>query len=189
SDTLQRFWPVLLALFVGAIGAALAYGRTAAGRRVASHALLRLPVIGALRRQALAARFARLAGVLVGGGAPLLSALDDALESMADPVARDDVARVRARVREGVALNRAVAEGTLFPPLLAQLLAVGEESGRLEEFLLKSAEVFEERTGRAMERLVALAEPAMILGFGAAVAFVALSLVRAIYGVNAGAFR
>lgn len=74
-------------------------------------------------------------------------------------------------------------------PLLAQLLAIGEESGRLEEFLLKSAEVFEERTGRTMERLVALAEPAMILGFGAAVAFVALSLVQAIYGVNAGAFR
>ncbi|MGH7544669.1 MAG: type II secretion system F family protein, partial [Gemmatimonadota bacterium] len=85
--------------------------------------------------------------------------------------------------------HQAIEEARLFPPLLAQLVAVGEESGRLEEFLLKAAEIFEGRTDRAIQRLVSLLEPAMIVVFGAVVALVALSLLQAIYGVNAGSFR
>ena len=71
----------------------------------------------------------------------------------------------------------------------AQLVAVGEESGRLQEFLLKAADIFEERTERAAQRLVTLLEPAMIVSFGLVVAFVALSVLQAIYGVNAGVLR
>jgi type II secretory pathway component PulF len=73
--------------------------------------------------------------------------------------------------------------------LLAQLVSVGEEAGRLREFLLKAAEIFEDRTERSTQRLATLAEPAMIVIFGAIVAFVALSLLQAIYGINAGSFR
>ena len=142
-----------------------------------------------LRRYALSARFARLLGVLLGGGAPLLPALDDTMESIGDPVARDDIGRVRAMVREGSTMRQAVGESALFTPLLAQLIGVGEEAGDLRTFLVKSADIFEERTERATQRLAALAEPAMIVVFGAVVAFVALSLLQAIYGINANSFR
>jgi len=73
--------------------------------------------------------------------------------------------------------------------MLTQLVTLGEEGGRLAEFLLKSAELLERRTERAVERMVALAEPAMIITFGMLVAFVAMALLQAIYGVNAGSFR
>jgi general secretion pathway protein F len=189
SATLQRFWPVLLLLPAGAAAAAVAYRTSAAGRRAGAALLLRLPLVGRLRRTLLAARFARLVGVLLGGGAPLFTALGDALESVDDPLARDETARIRGRVREGISLHAAIAETSFFPPLLAQLVAVGEESSQLREFLLKAAEIFEERTEQTMQRLVTLAEPAMIVGFGTLVAFVALSLLQAIYSVNAGAFR
>jgi len=111
------------------------------------------------------------------------------MESLDDPLARDEVARIRSRVREGAALRSALAEGDLFPPVLTQLVAVGEESGRLQEFMLKAADILEERAERAVQRLVALAEPAMIVIFGGVVGFVALSLLQAIYSVNAGSFR
>ncbi len=150
---------------------------------------MRLPVVGALRRYTLAARFARLTGVLLTGGAPLLLALDDVLASIADPLARDETSRIRDRVHDGVALHRAVSEGTLFPPVLGRLVAVGEESGKLEEFLTRAADFCEDRAERILARLVALAEPAMILVFGALVAFVALSLLQALYGIDASAFR
>jgi len=127
--------------------------------------------------------------VLLGGGAPLVSALDDSLECLDDPLARDEVARIRSRVREGAALRSALGEGDLFPPVLTQLVAVGEESGRLQDFVLKAADILEERAERSVQRLVALAEPAMILIFGGIVGFVALSLLQAIYSVNAGSFR
>jgi type II secretory pathway component PulF len=189
SGALNSYWPILLLAIGGLIMAGLWAARTTEGRRAWSRLLLTLPLVRTLRRYALAARFARLAGVLLGGGAPLLTALDDTIESIGDPVARDDVARIRGRVREGASLRQAISEGGLFPPLLAQLVSVGEEAGRLREFLLKAADIFEDRTERSTQRLATLAEPAMIVLFGAIVAFVALSLLQAIYGINAGSFR
>lgn len=158
-------------------------------RRLTAQLLVRLPLIGRLRRYALGARFARLCGVLLRGGAPLLLALDDVLASMADPVAQDDIARIRDLVHDGSALHRAIGDGTLFPPVLARLVAVGEESGRLAEFLDGAAGLCEERVERMLQRIVALIEPAMIVAFGVLIGFVALSLLQALYGIDAGAFR
>ena len=186
---LKRGWPLLVALAAGAPLLIAWTRRTPKGRRAAARILLELPVISNLRRQALGARVARLVGVMLGGGAPLLGALDETVECLPDPIAQEEVARIRTRVREGVALNRGVGEGRLFHPLLAQMVAVGEESGRLQEFLLKAAEIFEERTERAAQRLVTLLEPAMIVTFGGIVALVALSVLQAVYGVNAGVYR
>ena len=189
SAFLHRVWPALVVLpFV--LAGVLAWTRNSdEGRRFASRVLLATPAVNTLREYALAARFSRLLGVLLGGGAPLLVALDDTVESIGDPVAQDDVVRIRTKVREGSSLRAAVADSPIFPPLLAQLIGVGEEAGQLKEFLTKSAEIFEERTERATQRLAALAEPAMIVVFGAIVAFVALSLLQAIYGINANSFK
>src|SRR3954471_22848367 len=189
SAALHRAWPVLLLLpFLGVAFAAWV-ANTDEGRRVWSATMLAIPGVSTLRRYALAGRFARLVGVLLGGGAPLLAALDDTIESIGDPIAREDAVRIRTRVREGSSLRAALAESTLFPPMLAQLVGVGEDAGQLREFLMKAADIFEERTERATQRLATLAEPAMIVMFGAIVAFVALSLLQAIYGINANSFK
>jgi general secretion pathway protein F len=189
SAGLHRAWPVLVMIPFVVAAIATWVQKTAEGRRSWSVTLLAIPGVSTLRRYALAARFSRLVGVLLGGGAPLLTALDDTIDSIGDPVARADAIRIRTRVREGSALRAAVAEGSLFPPLLAQLVGVGEDSGQLQTFLMKAADIFEERTERATQRLATLAEPAMIVVFGAIVAFVALSLLQAIYGINANSFR
>ena len=189
AAALHRAWPVLL-LIPFVIAALVAWVRSSdAGRRTWSSVMLALPGARTLRRYALAGRFARLVGVLLGGGAPLLTALDDTVESIGDPVARDDVIRIRTKVREGSSLRAALAESGLFPPMLAQLVGVGEEAGQLQTFLMKSADIFEERTERATQRLATFAEPAMIVIFGCMVAFVALSLLQAIYGINANSFK
>jgi type IV pilus assembly protein PilC len=189
SAALHRFWPMLLLipLFIAAFAAWVA--NTDEGRRVWSGIMLGIPGVSTLRRYALAGRFARLAGVLLGGGAPLLNALDDTIESIGDPIARDDAVRIRTLVREGSSLRAAVAESKLFPPMLAQLIGVGEDAGQLRVFLSKAADIFEERTERATQRLATFLEPAMIVMFGAIVAFVALSLLQAIYGINANSFK
>jgi general secretion pathway protein F len=189
SASVRSASPLFAAAPIVVVGLATWARTTEQGQRALASALLAMPVVRGLRVNSLAARFARLTGVLLAGGAPLLTALDDAAESMGDPASRDDAVRIRARVREGGSFTAAVGESRLFPPLLAQLVAVGEESGKLHQFLLKAAEIFEERTDRARQRLVALAEPAMIVAFGGVIGFVALSLLQAIYGVNATAFR
>src|SRR5215467_14268428 len=189
SAVLHRAWPVLLLVpfLIAAFAAWVA--NSDEGRRVWSRVLLSIPGVSTLRRYALAGRFARLVGVLLGGGAPLLSALDDTIESIGDPIARDDAVRIRTRVREGTSLRGAVGESALFPQMLSQLIGVGEDAGQLQVFLMKAADIFEERTERATQRLATLAEPAMIVVFGIIVAFVALSLLQAIYGINANSFK
>src|SRR6476646_2351168 len=189
SSVLHRGWPVLLMIPLLVAAFAAWVTNSEEGRRVWSRILLTLPGVATLRRYALAGRFSRLVGVLLGGGAPLLTALDDTIESIGDPVARDDAVRIRTRVREGTSLKGAVSEGTLFPPMLAQLIGVGEDAGQLRVFLMKAADIFEERTERATQRLATMAEPAMIVIFGVIVAFVALSLLQAIYGINANSFK
>ena len=182
-------WPLVL-LVVIALGIVVALGgRTERGRRAFATLLVEAPLVGRIRRHLLASRFARLLAVLLEGGAPLLTALDDTADSLSDPLARDEVARVRARVREGRSLHGALEEGRLFPPVLARLVAVGDEAGTLRDFLARSAEMSEERVEHALQRLVTIVEPAMIVLFGVVIAFVALSLLQAIYGVDASAFR
>jgi general secretion pathway protein F len=189
SAAARKFWPLFLAIPVVLIAGIAWALKTPEGSRAYAKLLARTPLLGTFRRHVLASRFARLVGVLLYGGSPLLNALDDAIHSMGDPLAEDEVLRVRTRVREGASLHGALAEGNLFPDMLGQLVAVGEEAGKLQEFLDKAAEIFEQSTQRALQRLVAIAEPLMIVIFGGIVGLVALSLLQAIYGINAGSFR
>jgi len=183
----EEWW--ILAIQPPLVAVAFAWLKTTdQGRRAGARALVHLPLIGSWRKQHLAASFARMVGELLAGGAPLLLALEDARDCMTDSVAQAETDRIRTKVREGSSLHGAIAEGGLFPPVLTQLVALGEDAGRLADFLLKAAELLEKKTERTLERLVALVEPAMIVGFGGIVAIVALALLQAIYGVNAGSF-
>lgn len=189
AEAAQAGWMYFLMVPIGLL-VVLAWMRgSEAGRVVGSRILLSLPLVGGWRRQALAARFARMSGELLEGGSPLLSALRDTAECMGDPLARDAVEQVRTQVREGIPVHRAVAAVPIFPEVLWQLVALGEEAGHLSSFFLKAADLLERRTEQGLERMVALAEPAVIVAFGGIVALVALSLLQAIYGVNLDAVR
>lgn len=188
SRLLSAWWPLFAMLFAALLLWGAQQRRTEGGQRRLSRVLLALPLAGDLRREVLAARFARLLGTLLGGGAPLYLALGETAASLDDPLARDAAVAVRARIREGVTLHVAIESQPIFPPLLGQLVAVGEESSRLREFVLKAADILDERAERTAQRVATLAEPAMIVLFGAVVAVIAFSLLQAIYSVNAGAF-
>ena len=189
SHIVRRFWYVIPLVIGGSLLVFANLRRTPIGRLMIAEFLDGLPLIRTLRRENSAAQFARLTGTLLEGGAPLLAALHDATVSLDDALARAAAERVSIAVRDGASLSSAIAAEPVMPAVLAQLVAVGEESGQLGNFLLKAAQLFEDRTERSLQRLVALAEPAMIVLFGLIVGIIALSLLQAIYGVNAGSFR
>ena len=188
SLLLVRAWPLLAGGVVALAALLLWMQRTADGRRARARLLLSLPLVRTLRRQVVGARMARLLAALLGGGAPLYTALGDVVESLDDPIARDETVLVRQRVREGASLRSAIAASPLFPAVLAQLVGVGEESSQLREFLFKAADILDERAERTAQRLATLAEPTLIVIFGAIVALIAFALLQAIYGINAGSF-
>jgi len=177
---------LLLAGLAAGLLSTLAFVGSGPGQRRIAALALDLPVVGPVRRALLAGRFARLLGVLLEGGAPLVGALDDTAASLSDPAAAREVRRIREEVRSGASLHRSVSQGGVFPPELTRLIAVGEESGRLAQFLDRAADLLERRSVRAVERWVTLLEPTIIVVFGGMVAFVALGLLQAIYGVNVG---
>ena len=186
TATVTANWEILLTRLV-AMFAILFWMRGAeSGRRAAALLLGRAPLVGAPRRQVLASRITRMTGELLHSGAPLLAALQETEYCLQDPLAREVTGRIREQVREGGALNQAIGTHTLFPQEVVQLVALGEESGRLADFLLKAADLLERRIERTLERLVAMVEPVMIIAFGGIIALVALSLLQAIYGINTG---
>ncbi|HWZ58358.1 MAG TPA: type II secretion system F family protein [Gemmatimonadaceae bacterium] len=140
------------------------------------------PWFGDFERKYLTARFARTFGLLLRSGIPVLPALHIARASAPNVVFQDGVDQAMAAVTEGSALSPALA-GTL-PSLALQMLAVGEESGQLEELCLRVGDAYDADVRRSLRTMVALIEPLMILVFGGLVGFVALAMLQAIYGIN-----
>ncbi len=179
-----------VALVLGAAAAALvaAQLRSPAGRRRFDAALLRLPGIGGVRRRAVAARFGHALSALLGAGVPVLEALDIGADSLADEAAAAEVRRARAEVRAGGRVTDALGRGGVFPYLFLQMVEVGETSGRMPDLLARAALAMQRDLEQRLDRLVRLVEPVMVLVFGAAVGFVALAMLQAIYGIQADAF-
>jgi general secretion pathway protein F len=183
SGLLTRWWW----LWIPLVGAALYGGVTALRRPPAQrrwHAMrLQWPVLGDLELNYATAQLTRTLGVLLQSGVSILPALRIARTTVTNVVVRDSVERATTVVGEGGALAGSLAE--TLPGLAAQMLAVGEESGRLDELCLRVADTYDTEVRRTLRTLVALIEPTMIILFGGLVGFVALAMLQAIYSINA----
>lgn len=186
SGALASWWWVWLLLGTGAvIGVASALERPEVRRRW-HRARLSLPWTGPIELAYATARFSRTLGLLLRSGVPILDALKIARASVTNVWFGGRLETAGQAVQEGSALAPALV-GTL-PPLALHMLAVGEESGRLEELCLRVADTHEREVRRALRAAVAMIEPAMILIFGVLVGFVALAMLQAIYSINTTAF-
>lgn len=184
GEFVGRWWPALLMAPVLMAAALAAVRATEEGRHAVDRALLRAPVAGKIRRSVAAVRLARALSTLLRSGMPILPALETAAEAQADAAVAADVLRVREEVRAGDGLAVSLRRGGVYPFSFLQMVEVGEEGGRLPEMLERAAEAMEGEVERSLERLLRLVEPVMIVAFGGAVGFVALSLLQAIYGIQ-----
>lgn len=184
GDFVGRWWPALLVAPVLLAALLAAVRATEEGRHAVDRALLGAPVAGQIRRRVAAVRLARALSTLLRSGMPILPALETAAEAQADAAVAADVLRVREEVRAGDGLAVSLRRGGVYPFSFLQMVEVGEEGGRLPEMLERAAEAMEGEVERSLERLLRLVEPVMIVAFGGAVGFVALSLLQAIYGIQ-----
>ena len=184
SDFLRVVWPYLLVGGIGlAAGARVALRRDGPRRRW--HALqLRLPWIGAVIRGVNTTRFSSTLAILVGGGVPLLAALNSGARAMTNMVMQEAVAGAVVRVREGEGLARALGATRMFPPLMIHLVASGEVSGKLEQMLERAAHLETQALERRLTVLLTLLEPVMILVMGGAVLMIVLAILLPIIEIN-----
>jgi general secretion pathway protein F len=153
-------------------------------RLAADRLLLRLPVLGSLAREVLAARFNRTLGTLVVNGVPLVAALGivrDAVVNLAGVAAVD---RATTSAKGGAGLARALGESGIFPVRTVHLLRLGEETGQLGPMALRAAEIHEEKARLGVQRLVSLLVPAITILMGAAIAGIVAALMLAMLSLN-----
>lgn len=146
--------------------------------------LLSLPLFGSLILQAESSRFCRTLGALLGAGIPLLKSLHIAKGVMENQVLAISLAQIEEAVRGGISLGKALVSDGKFPVLLAQLVIVGEESGRTGAILDKLAETFDGYVKQQTSRLVALLEPLLILFLGVMVGAIVITMLSAIFSIN-----
>ena len=184
SDFLRGAWPYLLVIGIGGFAAMRMALRSEHTRRRWHGLLLRTPWLGSLIRGVNTSRFSSTLAILVGGGVPLLGALQSSARVMTNLVMRQALERAIDRVREGASLSRALGETRAFPPLLVHLVANGEASGRLERMLERAAGLETQALERRLAVFLTLLEPMMILVMGGVVLMIVLAILLPIIQIN-----
>jgi general secretion pathway protein F len=184
SGGLQRYWWVLAGLALALLLATRMILATPRGRLAADRLLLQLPIAGEVIRKTEVARFTRILGTLLRSGIGMLPALTVVKEMLANQVLAGAVDQLADGVRRGAGLARPMTDSGAFPPLAVHMVRVGEETGRLEEMLLRVAGELESDTRKLVKRLIALAEPCIILVMGVVVGFIVIAMLMAILSVT-----
>ena len=184
SDFLRAAWPYLAVMVIGVVAAARVALRRDAPRRSWHALMLNAPWLGTLIRGVNTSRFASTLAILVGGGVPLLSALNSGARVMTNMVMREAVEGAIERVREGESLARALGATRVFPPLMVHLVASGEISGKLEQMLQRVAQLETQALERRLAVFLTLLEPVMILVMGGVVLMIVLAILLPIIEIN-----
>ncbi|MCL6636280.1 MAG: type II secretion system F family protein [Peptococcaceae bacterium] len=177
NSYLQHFWFTIPLIIIALYLALRLLGKTARGRYWLAVSSLQAPIFGRLVRNTIVARFCRTFGELLKSGVPILVALEVVQKSTGNVLFVQALKRVIASIRAGQGLARPLAESGVFPPLVVQMISVGEESGALEKLLEKAAVFYENEVEAVVTRLTAVIEPVMIVIMGGMVGFIAISVL------------
>jgi type II secretory pathway component PulF len=177
SGFMASYWWLLLGI---AVAIAFVYVRayaTPAGRLWIDTMKLDIPVLGNLLKKASISRFAMTFATLLESGLPVLEALGVVKRVVDNALLSDTIEKVRQKIMEGADIATPLKQSKIFPPVVGYMIAVGEESGRLEELLKKIAEAYDEEVEVAAQKMTSLLEPLMIVVMAFVVGFIVLSIL------------
>ena len=169
SDFLQNYWWAVAAGILGLGFTIRQTYQTDAGRLAIDRILLGLPIFGDLQRKAAVARFTRTLGTLVSSGVSILEGLEITAKTAGNRVIHDAVMGSRASIAGGETIAGPLKESGVFPPMVVQMINVGEQTGGLDEMLTKIADFYDEEVDAAVEALLSAMEPIMIVVLGVVV--------------------
>lgn len=186
SELTQAYWYIILAAIIGSV-MFISEGkkRSPAFAGLMDRITLKLPIVGNIIYQSIIARFARTLSTTFAAGVPLIDALESVAGATGNSIYEKATLQIREEVSTGTQLNTATARTNLFPPLLLQMTAIGEESGALDEMLSKVATYYEEAVDNLVDSLTSLLEPLIMAVLGVLVGGLMIAMYLPIFKIGA----
>jgi len=181
SNFMADYWYLIIAAIVGLVFFLKQWRKTEAGRLNIDEFLLRLPIFGALNEKVMLTEMTRTLSLLTTGGVSIIDSLNIVADISNNKVYEDIIKDVAKEVEKGSPLGISISKYPVFPPIVSQMMSVGEETGKLDEVLMKVSKHFEMESEFAIKGLTSAIEPLMIILLGFGVAFLVIAVIMPIY--------
>jgi type IV pilus assembly protein PilC len=177
SEALRAYWWIIFPVVGLAIFGFFRWKRTEPGRQAWDRFKLKIPMqIGSVVRKVAMARWSRTLSTLIGSGVDIIKALDITAQTSGNWVVENETANVRVRVQEGATIAQPLIDSSTFPPMVSQMVKIGEETGELEKMLTKVADFYEDEVDASIQALTSIIEPIMMIGVGFMVGIIVISM-------------
>ena len=184
SDFMVSRWYILLGVGLVGVFGGRTYLRTPRGKKQLHYLIIHVPVLGTVIKKVAIARFARTFSSLIGAGVNMLETLRVTGNSVGNEAFKDEIDKGATAVTAGQQLSAALAKSSLFPGIVPQMLAVGEETGKTADILIKIADFYEEEVDATIASISSIIEPVMIVFMGGMVGLVAVSVMGPIASLS-----
>ena len=179
----NQYWYLFFITFAAIVFAFLAYIRTPNGKLNFDKFKLSAPIFGEINRKTAISRFTRILGTLIKSGVPILEALKVSSNAIGNLVISFAVTNAKTKIKEGQSISGPLAASGVFPPMVTQMIMVGEESGELEEMLINVAKFYDEEVDRSVERLTSIIEPVMMVFIALTVGVMIIAMYLPIFNM------
>lgn len=183
SDFINDYFSYMILGIVALVVAVKLYGRTSKGRLNIDRFKLMVPAIGTLIRKSSVARFSRTLGTLISSGVSILDALDTTARTAGNRVVHDAIKKATISIAEGDTITGPLKESGVFPPMVVQMISVGEKTGGLDEMLNKIADFYDEEVDAAVTALTSLIEPVVIVVMGAVIGGILIAMYLPMFDI------
>jgi type II secretion system protein F len=187
SDSMRSYWYFFVGGLIALVIGARRTLATTEGKRAFDAFVVKIPVLGPMIVKKEIANFARTLGSLLHNGVSILAALEITIEVLTNRTVQDEVATIPVNVTQGEGIAAPLRKSKVFPPVVVNMMAIGEETGRLDDVLMKIARSYDTEVDRAMKTLTSLLEPMVILVMGMIVGFIVISMLLPIFSIDPGA--
>ena len=181
SNFIKSYIPFTIPVLIVGVFAFKQYYKTEAGKRLIDRILLTLPIFGVLLQKAAIARFSRTLSTLLSSGVPIIDSLDITARTAGNKVLELAILASISSIKEGQTLATPLAKHPVFPPMVVQMVEIGDVTGALDTMLSKIADFYEEEVDRAVEALTAMLEPMMMVFLGVILGFIIVAMYLPIF--------
>jgi len=184
SEAARRYFPFILLAMVAAIVGIKLYGKADKGRYQLDLLKMKVPIFGILVKKVAIAKFARTLATLIRSGVSILTALEIVSKTAGNKVIENAVLRVRASIREGESIAEPLSQSGVFPPMVVRMIAVGEQTGALEDMLAKIADFYDDEVNAAVAGLTSMIEPLIIAFLGIVIGSIVIAMFLPIFKIS-----